>query len=1344
MKRALKIGGGLLLSIIILISVLLLLVWKTEIVQRNAESVINRALSGKGRIRYTVLKGTLFNTLKIEDMDLELFGTGRFRAKQVELEYDLWPLFSQKIHINKVFVNRLDVDLYASESQTTDSAQVAPPAAKVSPDSMLKAFQKSRPIAKLLNALPEIHLESLELFAGTIAIPSEQMHLSNVYADLPSLVVTRDQYRIKLNKLSGVWDERDFELQTLSFELKGNREHLELNQFKLLTPASNLQLSAYYDLSDTIDVSLNLYDAALDLNDLYKLAGDKELRSGFVQGSVSLSGAPRNFSVQANVKGRWKGQRLDTLQLDVTYDKGDILVNALHVQSGKARFDLQGAARQFNSGYGLFRFERVNLNQFDSTQVATDLNGLLKFNVSNLVLKRATGEGELQLDASRIDRLPIERLRFKLKAKRGNFTIVQPSFMQVADSCRFTLEGTVSRHWTADLALSAFDTQLGRLTDAYGVDSLNALFDGQFRLSGNLKDPTVSGDLEMRRLRYQDMQFDSVALQLYTSQIFSAREGELRFDIRKGDVGGIPLDNLTIAANIKRNRIHCTQAEVHSAQNYLKTQWILDYHPRQSIMRIPHLEIMYEHYRLRNDGALEFTMDSTEINIDNFRLLGAAGSAIEAGGFWDKKEADMQAFLLLQQVRLKPFEIFWKKQFDLSGIVNGTVEILHPLHEPELNAEIRTDSLCFNTVPLGAVSADFSYAQRDFQFKKFSLIHGNTRIAAQGNFTLPSNKPGEGELFAENLAMQFVLNWNNVHLEQFAPLLKPNNKKMIGLSSGRFRLNGSAGHPRAALSMALDDFAYDSFKLDSTHLFAQYNDGYMLLDSLYGVLNRTSFDLRGWLKYTLNLTHPDTMVMNKPLHLALRSSDNEISFIGLLNEQVEAIRGPYALELEFGGTSEAPALTSGFIKMDNGEIILSRVRDPLTEVKIDADIERSVLYMNGFTARSEREKDFLEQGMQWIKALIPWSRQNWREGFLEVDGTVATANLLRPRFDLNIQMDAFYVDYFVENAAVVLSSDNLALHGRDTLRVTGDIRIPRGFYEVDLSKMSKNAYLSSATVTQTPPFTAVNIGIDIPGNFVVSSSPLDLANNFKITLLGNLHIIVEPPSDATQIAGHMETVSGKYASWNQNFDIQNGTIDFKNPKEINPDVNLLAVKKIGNRLFEVSVTGPLDDMDQTIRVMENDREVDMSYLDKIALLTLGADLGQITTQTDSTLRNVGEQVATTSVLTAVERGAEKYVGLDKVEINSSRSILDLERMRLNNGLQDASISFGKYLTSDLYVEYRTQFGGEFPTPKLSWDAGNRIGLQYRINRYWSLDSFYEKTQRGNNTIQLGIKWELTF
>ncbi|MCP4295975.1 MAG: hypothetical protein GY786_10240 [Proteobacteria bacterium] len=156
-------------------------------------------------------------------------------------------------------------------------------------------------------------------------------------------------------------------------------------------------------------------------------------------------------------------------------------------------------------------------------------------------------------------------------------------------------------------------------------------------------------------------------------------------------------------------------------------------------------------------------------------------------------------------------------------------------------------------------------------------------------------------------------------------------------------------------------------------------------------------------------------------------------------------------------------------------------------------------------------------------------------------------------------------------------------------------------------------------------------------------------------------------------------------------------------------------------------------------------ELNLSQQDKIALLTLGADISMVRSNTDSTLRGVGEDVASNVMLTAAERGVEELTGLDKVEISSSEKLLDLQKLKLNNGLKQASISFGKYLTSDLYIEYRTQFGSGVPTPKLSWDAGNRITLQYRLSKLWSLESHYEKTvDKGNDKIQLGLSWEYSF
>ena len=84
-------------------------------------------------------------------------------------------------------------------------------------------------------------------------------------------------------------------------------------------------------------------------------------------------------------------------------------------------------------------------------------------------------------------------------------------------------------------------------------------------------------------------------------------------------------------------------------------------------------------------------------------------------------------------------------------------------------------------------------------------------------------------------------------------------------------------------------------------------------------------------------------------------------------------------------------------------------------------------------------------------------------------------------------------------------------------------------------------------------------------------------------------------------------------------------------------------------------------------------------------------------------------------------------------------------MRLNNGLRDASISLGKYLASNLYLEYKSQIGsGVIPAPKLSWEPGNQIGIAYKINKSWSLDSYYMQTIRGNNLIQFSLAWRTTF
>ena len=144
-------------------------------------------------------------------------------------------------------------------------------------------------------------------------------------------------------------------------------------------------------------------------------------------------------------------------------------------------------------------------------------------------------------------------------------------------------------------------------------------------------------------------------------------------------------------------------------------------------------------------------------------------------------------------------------------------------------------------------------------------------------------------------------------------------------------------------------------------------------------------------------------------------------------------------------------------------------------------------------------------------------------------------------------------------------------------------------------------------------------------------------------------------------------------------------------------------------------------------------------------LSLYDKLKYISGSGEAGLVNTGEDVINTSVETVLERGAQDLTGLDKVQITDSKGMVDLQSMKLNNGLQDASISIGKYLTNNLYLEYRSQFGaGAIPAPKLSWEPGNQISLAYKINKFWSVESAYAQTLKGNTLINISLAWKTTF
>lgn len=1342
-RRTFYILLGFVTFLVITIGVILFLYSQTTVLERAAVDFLNRQLADKGTVKYKSIRGSLLNHIEIQDLDISLQDQAQINCNYLEVHYDLWRLLYNEIKVSKILIDKLDVEIFSQSSEKKESDHDKKP---ISVDTTLIKIEESNFIDNLLDRLPIIQVSDINITATSVNLISQDIKFSDIDLLIDRVYINKKNYVIKLDQLSGQWDDRAIMVLNTSFELTGDRNYVTLNRFEIETEKSKFACSAYYGLRDSINADVDFYELYVDLDEVARISGVGKLHGGFIEGRWDFSGEPTNFIFNLNLSGRWQDRILHKLDANMDYNDGLIKVNRFVVRSNAGQINVNGQGRENQGAFGKIRLYNLNLNKIIPDLIQTNLNGLFDFDFEALHLTRPTGKGSLTLYQSEIDSIAFDSLRFALRVKSGNWQIDRPSYIQFSDSSRFELEGSLSRKKEIDITFSSYNNDLLTLGQAFHQDSLFGQFDLQMRAMGSLDDPNVSGVILFPYFRADSIEFKNISLEMYIEKILSERKGELKFEIDSGSVASVPMNELKIMAHSLRNQINFERIQLYNRENYVNASAKINFYEDSIRLSITDFKAEYEKYWLKNLNPIDVLYDSTGITIKNLNFEGPKYSKLNINGKWLSDIGDFKANLVLDGIQIEPFQQFIGEDHKVSGIINGKAEINTPLTNPDLNLDISASELTYNDIYIGNLNSTYQFHDSVLYMKELTLERGELKFTAGGNFGFTLSKKGlESFDFVEGTLADFKINWENISLEQFNPLFKLKNK-LKGELSGYLEVAGTINRPRLRQHLEMYNFEYGDYKVDSLSMFGQYNSGYIILDSLSAVFNETGFSLKGWQQYDLNLANIDTSILDNPFNFYLHSRDNKIGFLGLFNEQIESINGAYDMELYIGGTPEAPAITAGYVKMSDGEILLSRILDPIRDVNIDIAVEDSVMQINKFRGYSVEEKDFLEKSWRLVKALIPWSGRKVDDGRLNVKGSIGLHDVTKPDLDLDITMDELYINYFIENTKLLLTTESIKIIGQDTIAITGGIYIPKAEYEVDLTMMEKNVYLYETSVEPAkPPYIDLNLDIQIPGGFNITSSPLDLTNNFKIGIIGDLRVIMEPGSDLTQITGHLDVASGNYSSWNQNFDVQSGSIDFINPLVINPDINIVAIKQLRNYTFEMIISGNLESITQELIVKNKDGKVEeMSPADKIAMLTLGTNVQELAANTDSTIINVGSQVATTSLLTAVERSAEQYTGLDRVEISSSDNILDLNKMRLNNGLKEASISFGKYLTTDLYVEYRTRFNENIPAPSLSWDAGNRLGLQYRINKHWSLDSYYEKTIQGNNKVQLGINWEYSF
>ncbi len=610
----------------------------------------------------------------------------------------------------------------------------------------------------------------------------------------------------------------------------------------------------------------------------------------------------------------------------------------------------------------------------------------------------------------------------------------------------------------------------------------------------------------------------------------------------------------------------------------------------------------------------------------------------------------------------------------LAGAVEGDVELSGTVEAPAARLTGRGEAVELHGLALGAATIEGEVHGKDLALK-LDLEPDGAEVAIESTV-----------LLADDFLARGHLEWRGLDV---APWLGLSREKASTLA---FTSNGSADFqvPLASsdpLRSAAAEAEIASLALEGPgYRVASVTPARMVLEHARIELSRTAL-----------VEATSRLFVGGSLDLSDSSLDVEaegVVSLGILQSFYPevATTGETSLSARIAGTLERPSI-EGHADFDSGSIRLEGFRQAL------GGLRGRVVFDN----RTLRFED--------LEAVFG-------SGPLAIGGTIVLDGLTPGSIDLTVRGSGVRLRY-PEGLVATLEGD-LAIAGSPSERmVSGNLTLTDALWsrEYDLvggflSDRESEPLFSDFAENELLKDLRLDVRIRAPGSLQVRNSLAVVDASAELELRGTLG---EPV-----LLGRSEASRGEIYFLGQRYDITSGKVDFVNPDEIEPFVDMTAETRVRSYRVELRLTGTPDRFYPELSSDPPLRTVD------ILRLLAGASDREIL---DTLVGNEAEELAgvgVASLLTErlsqeVGKRAERLFGLDRFSVNPF-----LVGQFAN---PTARVSLGKQITRELAINYSTNLNAateaiiliEYtPEGPMSWilsrDEEGDIGIDVKFRR----------------------------
>lgn len=265
---------------------------------------------------------------------------------------------------------------------------------------------------------------------------------------------------------------------------------------------------------------------------------------------------------------------------------------------------------------------------------------------------------------------------------------------------------------------------------------------------------------------------------------------------------------------------------------------------------------------------------------------------------------------------------------------------------------------------------------------------------------------------------------------------------------------------------------------------------------------------------------------------------------------------------------------------------------------------------------------------------------------------------------------------------VVVNGDLTFKGGKETPALSGQLVLLEGSYYKDV----KLNLLSA--VTQTKRAVPVSSTYAVPGQLGRTSLNVAVTHRYPLLVdnnVANLQIAPDLKISGTLarpiIAGRAQVTEGEVIFRRKSFEVKRGVVDFINPYEIEPNLDIVAEADIRKWRVSLSLSGTPDQL--IFKLRSNPAESENDILSLILLGRTGSELAKGEGGGNQTTR----QMLASLVATAWGEDVKKHSGVDilEVETGTGEDQESADRVQL---------TVGKKLSRRLTVKYEVESGRE--------------------------------------------------